>query len=113
MSEFQYVKTQRVIVPADRAGAEGVQGVITVNVARLGSEPHYEVQWPSCDTVGESGDLKMLCTDVSESELIKAQPPAMVSLSQARDMVEDALKRSVERASASRRRKASRSRKGR
>lgn len=87
MSEFQFSKTHRVIVPADCAGAEGVQGVVTVNVARLGREPYYEVQWLASDTVDEKGNLVMLCTDVSESDLIKAQPPKMIAVTEAERLV--------------------------
>jgi hypothetical protein len=90
MSEFQFQKSQRVIVPADIAGAEGVQAVIVANSVRLGYEPSYTLQFPSSDTIGEAGALMPIERVVAESALIKAQPPKMISVVDAEKMAAEA-----------------------
>lgn len=78
MSEFLFQNSQRVVLPADVAGAEGVQGVVVAYTGFIGREPEYKVQSLVADTIGESGALKAIERRVSESELSRAQPPLMV-----------------------------------
>jgi hypothetical protein len=90
MSEFQFQKSQRVTVPADIAGAEGVQAVIVANSARLGYEPSYTLQFPSSDTIGEAGALMPIERVVGESALINAQPKSSITKEDADKLVADA-----------------------
>ena len=117
MSEFAFQKSQRVIVPADIAGAENVQAVIVANSVRLGYEPNYTLQFPSSDTVGEHGALMPIERVVGEAALVKAQPQKMVLADEAQNLADlayrkgaDDLREEIEQERASRlaKRKASR-----
>lgn len=103
MREFKFDLSDRVTIVTEDLGV--VEGVVSGAKAILNGGNEYDVHYLM-------PDLRTQHTVVGEATLADMQPPEMVSLSEARDMVEYALKRSVERA-ASRRRKASRSRKRR
>jgi hypothetical protein len=83
MSIFQFTKSQRVTIPAAMAGAENVQGLVAEGHAELGAEPRYIVQWPNAEKFGDNGLFGMLIGEVGQGELIKAQPPKMISEDQA------------------------------
>jgi hypothetical protein len=90
MSEFQFQKSQRVIVPADVACAENVQGVIVGYSSRIGYEPDYTIAWPSADAVDGNGFLKTIERSVGQSALDKAQPPKMVTAAEAQKIAGEA-----------------------
>lgn len=91
MSECIFKKGERVIVPANIAGAEGVQAVIIEVSTAIGREPYYGLEWPSNDTVRESDrTLKPCYGSTLESGLVAAQPPKMITKADADDLVQKA-----------------------
>jgi hypothetical protein len=74
MSEFQFQKSQRVIVPAQAAGADNVQGVVVGIFDRIGREPSYALQWMCTDKADEAGQMMTLGQAFDESRLLEAQP---------------------------------------
>ena len=74
MSEFRFEISQRVILPKDFVGAEGVQGIVYSRTAQIGREPFYFCKWPLSDKVDQFGDFTYGGASLSESELIVAQP---------------------------------------
>ena len=80
MSEFLFSRSQRVTVPINVAYAENVPGVVATTTGFIGREPAYGLQWQATHAVDENGNLETRTAIVSESELIKAQPPKMVPL---------------------------------
>lgn len=93
MSEFQFQKSQRITIPAQVAGAEGVQGVVFSNTAFLGREPEYTVKWPSNDTVDQHGNFVSHEAVIAESVLLAGQPPKMVTAAEAQKMAGEAYDR--------------------
>ena len=88
MSIFQFVKSQRVTVPAAMAGAENVQGIVAEGHAELGAEPRYILQWANADKLGDNGIFVMVVGEVSQGELAKAQPPKMLTEAEANKLAE-------------------------
>lgn len=84
MSIFQFTKSQRIIIPSAMAGGENVQGIIAEGHAELGAEPRYILQWPNAEKLGDGGLFPMIVGEVGQGELIKAQPPEMVTEEEAR-----------------------------
>lgn len=80
MSIFQFTKSQRVTIPAAMAGGDNVQGLVAEGHAELGAEPRYILQWPNVEKFGENGLVGIIVGEVGQGELIKAQPPEMVTL---------------------------------
>lgn len=93
MSEFQFQKSQRVMLPADITGAENVWGVVTGNHAALGREPFYEIQWQSADTVYESTLLVHHTATCSESRLLQAQPAPSLPRDEVDKLLADAYRK--------------------
>lgn len=90
MSEFHFQKSQRVIVPPQAAGAEGVQGIVSGIFDRLGREVQYVVQWMRSDATDEDGKgtFKGVGQSFTESDLLKAQPPKTITFAEAQAMVD-------------------------
>lgn len=91
MSEAAFARSQRVIVPANLAGAEGVQGVITAVKTFIGREPEYDLQWPVADMIGANGFLVIVQSPTPESELLAAQPGKTVTADEAQHMINRAV----------------------
>lgn len=83
MSEFQFAKRQRVTVPAVKAGAPNVQGIVALGVCKMGEEPSYVVQFLDANKVDEAGCYKLAAVTVTQSELMVAQPPKMMPIAAA------------------------------
>jgi hypothetical protein len=96
MSEFQFQKSQRVMLPGDIAGAECVWGVVVGNFAKLGREPLYDVQWQSSDSVSEEMLLVTHTATIAESRLLQAQPAPSVAVDAVDKMLSDAYRRGAD-----------------
>jgi hypothetical protein len=95
MSECQFVRSQRVILPSDMTGAEGVQGVIVSATTFVGREPEYGVQWLLCATADGNGSLVPRQGSLAESVLVAAQPPTMIASDEADKAVQVAFEKGL------------------
>jgi len=96
MSECQFVRSQRVVLPGDMTGAEGVQGVVISITAFVAREPEYGLQWLSCSTADSNGSLIPRQGSCAESVLLAAQPPRMIPADEVESLLADVRFKTVE-----------------